>query len=213
MLEALTVRTDFRVQKWDADQVGYVLGKLDARKRQPFHAVNFAIKPSTFEMFRVAPYSDTTDYDCNLVTQAGWVALIGGIAGTTVTNKLSATHARIGVGTVTTAAAYADTALGGDTGGSSTTSYYQLVSGAPVITTASTPPTILLAATFGTSVANFSWAEFGTDNYTASGVTTTGLGASFIFVNHGISAQGTKVSGQVWTATVVFNCGYNTTLT
>lgn len=212
MLESLTVRTDFRVRRWDADQVDWTMRRKGIPGRQVNYR-NVTISPESFAAHDVAPYSDTTDRDCNLVTQAGWVALIGGIAGTTVTNKLSATHGRIGAGTVATAAAYADTALGGDTGGASTTSYYQLVSGAPVITTATTPPTILLAATFGTGVANFSWAEFGCDNYTASGVTTTGLGAGFIFLNHGVSAQGTKVSGQVWTATVVFNCGYNATLT
>jgi hypothetical protein len=209
MLEALTVATDFRVRRWDGDQVQWAARRL---ARLPRHG-SLTVHAREFDRLRVAPYSDTTDRDCNLVTQAGWVALIGGIAGTSITNKLSATHARIGVGTIATAAAYADTALGGDSGGSSTTSYYQLVSGAPVITTATTPPTVMLAATFGTSVANFSWAEFGCDNFTASGVTTTGLGASFIFLNHGISAQGTKVSGQVWTATVVFNCGYNAALT
>jgi hypothetical protein len=210
MLEALTVSTDFRVQRWDADHVGYVLAR---EKALTSRYANVTIRPQAFARHGVAPYSDTTDYDCNLVTQAGWVALTGGIAGTTITNKLSATHGRIGVGTIATAATYADTALGGDSGGASTTSYYQLVSAAPVITTATTPPTIMLAATFGTGVANFAWNEYGTDNYTASGVTTTGLGSNFILVNHGISAQGTKVSGQVWTATVVFNCGYNAALT
>jgi hypothetical protein len=204
--EGLTVATDFRVRRWDGDQVAWVL------RKQP-HRAGWEPDARYFERLRVAPYSDTTDRDCNLVTQAGWVALIGGIAGTTITNKLSASHGRIGVGTVTTAAAYADTALGGDTGSASTTSYYQLVSAAPVLTTATTPPTIMLAATFGAGVANFPWNEYGTDNYTASGVTTTGLGAGFLLFNHGISAQGTKVSGQVWTATVVFNCGYNAALT
>jgi hypothetical protein len=210
MHEGLTVSTDFRVRRWDADQVGYVLTREKALT--PRHA-NVTIRPETFARLRVKPYSDTTDYDCNLVTQAGWVALTGGIAGTTITNKLSASHGRIGVGTIATAAAYNDTQLGGDSGGSSTTSYYQLVSGAPVITTATTPPTIMLAATFGTGVANFAWAEFGVDNYTASGVTATGLGAGFLLFNHGVSAQGTKPAGQVWTATAVFNCGFNAALT
>jgi hypothetical protein len=210
--EAITVRTDFRVRRWDAGQVDWTLGQMGVPGRW-HQKPNLAIRPEAFARHGVAPYSDTLDRDCNLITQAGWVALLGGIAGTTVTNKLSATHARIGVGTISTAAAYTDTALGGDTGGSSTTSYYMLVSGAPVVSTAVTPPTITLAATFGTTVANFPWNEFGADNYTASGVTATGLGAGFILFNHGISAQSTKVSGQVWTATVTFSFGYNAALT
>lgn len=200
------VSTDFRVRRWDAEQVDWTLGRLGVQGRQRNKA-NVVIGPGTFAELGVAPYSDTTDRDCNLVVQAGWVALIGGIAATSIVNKFSATFGRIGAGTVTTAAAYSDVKLGGDTGGSSTTSYYQACMAAPTIVTSSAPPSMAFTATFGTGVANFSWQEFCIDNYSASGVTTTGL-SNVILLNHGISNQGAKVAGQVWTATATLNFGY-----
>lgn len=47
-------------------------------------------------------------------------------------------------------------------------------------------------SSFGSSEANFAWAEFAVFNASSSG----------IMLNRGVSAQGTKTSGQVWTATV-----------
>jgi hypothetical protein len=68
------------------------------------------------------------------------------------------------------------------------------------------PATLVFAATFGTSVANFAWAEFGIDNFTASSVTTQATGS--VFINHGISSQGTKASGQTWNMTATLNFGF-----
>jgi len=205
-LDQALVRTDFRVRRWDEDQVDWAMGRLGMPGRQRNHA-NVVICPREFAEHGVAPYSDTTERDCNLVVQQGWVALLGGIAGTSIVNKFSSTYGRIGVGTVSTVASYTDTKLGGDTGGSSTTSYYQACGAAPVIVTSSTPPTMTWTATFGTGVANFSWQEFGIDNYSASGVTITGL-SNVILLNHGISSQGTKASGTIWTATATLIFGY-----
>jgi hypothetical protein len=203
MRELVTVQTSLRVQRWDAEQVMWAAGKLG----RDLTARNIQISPWEFAGLGLEPYLDTLDENCNLVTQAGWVAILGSVAGTSITNKFTAANGRVCVGTVATAAAYSDTHLGGDTGGSSTTSYCKLVSGAPVITTASSPPTLAFTSVFGTAVANFAWAEFGTDNFTADGVTSTGLGAGFIFINHGISAQGTKATGQIWTAVETMTFG------
>ena len=189
------VRTSFRVERWDAGQADWT-----ARKAERDFGVT-GPDGKHFRYYGVKPYLVTQDDDCNIVLQAGWVALLGGIAGTTITNKLSATNGRIGVGTSTTAASWTQTALVGDTGSGSTTSYYQLVSAAPTISTTSSPATLTLSASFSGSVANFPWNEFGTDNYTASGVTTTGLGAGYILLNRGLSSQGTKTTGQVWVCT------------
>jgi hypothetical protein len=144
----------------------------------------------------------------NNVVQAGWVALLGGIAGTSITTKFGAANGRIGAGTSSTAVTYTQTALVGDTGSASTTSYYQLVSTAPVITTSSTPPTLVFTATFGTAVANFTWAEFGTDNFTTSSVTATTFGGSFLFFNRGLATMGTKASGATWVVTETIQFGY-----
>jgi len=194
MQEFSNVRTDIVVRRWDADQTRYVAGKLGW---QP--------EAADFDFYGVAPYLTTTEYDANLLTTAGWGALLGGIAGTTITTKFSNTAGRIGVGTSSTAATAADTKLGGDTGGASTTSYYQLVSAAPTINL-TVPATLVFTASFGSSVANFAWNEFGIDNFTASSVTTQATGS--VFINHGISAQGTKASGQTWNMTATLNFGY-----
>lgn len=205
--EQIRVSTSLRVQRWDEDQARWA-----ARRLGMAWVPGLAITPARFAQAGVRPYSATRDDDCNLVTQAGWTAVLGGIAGTTMTNKFSAANARIGIGTSSTAATYTDTFLGGDTGSASTTSYYQLVSTAPVITVAASPPTLVFQATFGAGVAAFAWNEFGTDNYTASGVTTQGLGGGYFLFNHGISGQGTKLSGEIWTATEVLSWGYTAVL-
>lgn len=200
--EFIPVRTSFNVKRWDAEQTEWALRRIDR------DAVGWlrrgrdvTISAETFARLGVAPYSETQDEDCNLVTQAGWVAILGSIAGTSIATKFSASAGRVGAGTVSTTASYTDAHLGGD--GNSTTAWYKLVSGAPAIATGSTPPTLTFAATFGTSAGNFAWAEFGTDNGTADSNTVSG-----VFLNHGISAQGTKVSGQTWTATETLTFGY-----
>lgn len=202
MQELASVRTDILVRRWDADQTNYVKGRL-------LRAGNIGFldpREYHFDALGVKPYSVTEDTDCNLIVHAGWAALLGGIAGTSIGTKFSGSAGRIGVGTSSTAATAADVQLGGDTGGSSTTSYYQLVSGAPVITTSVAPATLVFTATFGSGNANYAWNEFGIDNGTASSVTTTSTG--YVFINHGISAQGTKASGQTWNITATLNFGF-----
>jgi hypothetical protein len=205
MRDFVAVRTSFNVKRWDAEQTDWAARNLRKfRERPPW----WEPQGSHFAQLGVAPYSETQDDDCNLVVQNGWVSLLGGIAGTTIAAKYSATNGRIGVGTSATAAAYAQTYLQGDTGSASTTSYYQLCGVAPTIVTATTPPTLTFTATFATGVANFAWAEFGTDNGSASGVYLNGLAGGFVLLNRGVSAQGTKVSGQTWTATEIITFGY-----
>jgi hypothetical protein len=211
------VRTDFRVDRWDAEQTAWVLRRMDReadtvlrRITQPRAGFAGQREPvsDAFTAYGVRPYSTTIEENCNLVVLGGWAAMLGSIAGTSITNKFSASQGRIGVGTSSTAAAATQTFLQGDTGGASTTSYYQLVSGAPTISTGSSPATLVFTASFGTGNANFAWAEFGTDNWSASGVTAQSLGASEVFFNRGVSSQGTKASGQTWTATETIQFGF-----
>jgi hypothetical protein len=213
--EFAAVKTDLTVRRWDAGQTAWALARMEreasavlTRLCQQDGAGRLEVTGALLSHYGVSPYSMTTDENCNMVVLGGWAALLGGIAGTSVTNKFSGTFGRIGVGTSATAAAATQTFLQGDTGGASTTSYYQLVSGAPVISTAAAPSTLVLTASFGTGNANFAWAEFGSDNYNASGVTAQGLGAALVFFNRGVSAQGTKAAGQTWTATETISFGY-----
>lgn len=207
--EFAAVSTSLLIKKWTAEQTAFALRKADSDALALLQAgENVTVHEATFARYGIEPFEVWQRDNVNNVLQAGWVALLGGIAGTSITNKFSATNGRIGVGTSSTAVSYTQTALQGDTGGSSTTSYYKLVSGAPTISTGSSPPTLVFTSAFGTAVANFAWNEFGTDNYTADGVTTTGLGAGVIFFNRGQVAMGTKVSGQTWTATETISFGF-----
>ena len=201
--EAGGIHTDFRVRRWDADQTAWAARKAGVEDLLPR---GLTIRPELFRQYKIDPYSDTADYDCNLIVSAGWVALLGGVAGTTMSPKFGAANARIGVGTSSTAAAYANTTLTGDTGVASTTSYFKLCSGAPVIATGSSPPTLTFTSVFGTAVANFAWQEFGTDAGTADSVSNATTGGTFF--NRGVSAQGTKAAGQTWTATETISFGY-----
>jgi len=208
MKELAIVQTSFGVQRWDEDATAWTLRKLGYGDTRPPMPADLGLTPAQFAAAGVKPYSETVEENCNMIVQQGWVWLLGGVAGTTMATKFSASNGRIGVGTSSTAAAYTQTYLQGDTGSSSTTSYYQLVSGAPTISTGSTPPTLVFAASFGTGVANFAWAEFGTDNANASGVYLNGLAGGYGLFNRGVSSQGTKASGQTWTATETISLGY-----
>jgi hypothetical protein len=197
------VRTDFKVERWDAEQTEWVTRRVRSSRR---FRPGIDLIPAVFRYFKVDPYSVTVDENCNMIVQAGWVALLGGVAGTTMSPKFGAANARIGVGTSATAAAYAQTTLQGDTGAASTTSYFKLCSGAPTISTGSAPATLTFSAVFGTSVANFAWQEFGSDAGTADSVSNATTGGTFF--NRGVSSQGTKASGQTWTATETISFGY-----
>ncbi len=206
MSERIGVRTSFHVERWDEEQTAWAMRRIGFGDWLPPPGPTGGITPGQFASVGVEPYLVTQDDDCNLITEQGWAALLGSVAGTSITTKFSATQARIGVGTSSTAANGADTKVTGDTGSASTTSYYKLVNGAPVITTTGVIGTLVFVSVFGTAVANFVWAEFGTDNGSADGVTITATNP--VFLNHGISAQGTKASGQTWTATETLSFGY-----
>jgi len=172
--------TLWRVDRWDAEATERLARLLG---RQPLGA-DFAERG-------VRPYL-TTVVDGNLITTNGWTRLSNLLTNQGATQALDATHTRIGVGNSNTAETYADTDLGAAAG--SANRWFQLVSGAGSLGTR----TLAFSATFGTADGNFTWNEFGIDvGNTASGNTVAAL-----LWNHkaGI-AQGTKASGQTWTAT------------
>lgn len=192
----VAVSTTLLVQRWDAEATDWLRARYPAGD----------LTPERFGQYRIRPYSVTEDVDCNLVVQNGWIALLGGVAGTTMSPKFGAANARVGVGTSSTAAAFAQTTLIGDTGAASSTSYFKLCSGAPTIATGSAPVTLTFTAVFGSAVANFAWNEFGSDAGTADSVSNATTGGTFF--NRGVSAQGSKVGGQTWTATETISFGY-----
>jgi hypothetical protein len=172
--------THWRVDRWDEDQTRWVKGKSGLA----------APTGDDFMRAGVMPYEMSTVVG-NLITNAGWTRIMNLLTNQGATQALDSTHARIGVGNSNTAEAYTDTDLGAAAG--SANRWFQLVSGAGTLGTR----TLAWSATFGTADGNFAWNEFGIDQGTASGNTVTA-----ILLNHkaGI-AQGTKASGQTWTAT------------
>ena len=133
------------------------------------------------------PYS-VTEVHGNLITNAGWTRVLTLLTGGSG-QAMDATHTRIGAGNGTTAADYADTDLAG------ASKWFEPVSGAATLGTRS----MQFTATFGASVANFDWEEFGID--ITSGTASAGSTVGAVLFNRRVSAQGTKASGQIWTAT------------
>jgi hypothetical protein len=171
--------TLWRVKRWDEEQTAWATRRLN---RAPIDL--------DFRALGVRPYR-VTEFAGNLITNAGWTRLMNLLTNQGATQAFDATHTRIGVGNSNTAEAYADTDLGAAAGSSNR--WFQLVSGAGTLGTR----TLSWSATFASGDGNFAWNEFGIDQGTASGNTVTA-----VLLNHkaGI-AQGTKASGQTWTAT------------
>lgn len=187
-------KTIWTVDRWDAEQTRDALCMLGVK--DPERAIErrgdrgFALLPSQFARVGIKPYLSTV-VEGNLITNAGWTRLMNLLTAQSATQALDATHARIGVGNSNTAETYTDTDLGAAAG--SANRWFQLVSGAGTLGTR----TLAFSATFGTADGNFAWNEFGLDFGTASGNTVTAP-----LFNHKASiAQGTKASGQTWTAT------------
>lgn len=177
-LESGVGKTLWLVERYDEDATAWLTRKLG---RAPIGA--------DFATARIGSYR-TTDVFGNLITNAGWTRLMNLLTNQGATQALDATHARIGAGNGSTAEAYTDTDLSAAAG--SANRWFQLVSGAGTLGTR----TLSFSASFGTADGNFAWAEFGIDFGTASGNTVTAP-----LFNRKVSSQGTKASGQTWTAT------------
>lgn len=198
--EFAAVATSLLIHKWDEEQTEWVARKAERDSLRVLRENgNVHIEPPVFAYYGVEPYEVFQRDNANMILQAGWAALLGGIAGTSIATKWSSTVGRIGVGDSTTAAAYTQTDLQ-----ASASKYYQLCGAAPTVTTSSSPPTLVFSATFGTGVANFAWNEFVTDEGTAS---NTGPVVA-VCLNRGQVAMGTKASGQTWTATETISFGF-----
>lgn len=172
--------TIWLVRKWDADQTDWVARRTGIT----------APLPADFGRLGVDPY-EVRETVGNVITTAGWTRLLNlGIASGGL-QAYDGTHTRIGVGTGTTPAEAA-----GDTdliGAQTTNRYWKLVDSRSVSSNVLT-----IVATFGSGVAEFAWNEFGIDQGQTSG--TGAVVAPLLNHRVGIS-QGTKASGQTWTAT------------
>jgi hypothetical protein len=136
------------------------------------------------------PY-EINDIPGNLLTTAG-IGRIVTLLNAGTGNLITTTTARVGVGNGVGTAAIGDTDLSAAAG--SANRWFQTC-------TVTTPSNVLtFAATFASADGNFAWNEFGIDIGTAT--VTSGNTVNAVLLNHKTSiAQGTKASGQTWTAT------------
>lgn len=138
---------------------------------------------------------------------SGNVLLYGGASvlwdrlteGSPTIGVLDSTNAVIGVGTSATAAAATQTNL--QAADDASNRYYKTVAAQPTHTdgTTSAAATCTFSSSFGTSVANFAWAEF------VIGRGTQGAGGTAVLaraLNRRVFAFGTKTSSDTWTLTV-----------
>lgn len=182
LAEGARWRCDWRVYRWDVEQTARAAALCG---RQP--------GPVEFARLGIRPY-DTSKVAGNLLTTAGLnrlTALAIAAGGQGLTN----TACRIGVGNGAGTAAIGDTDLSASAG--SANRWFQAM--------AATYPqqangVITLQSVFGTADGNFAWQEFGIDVGTPT--VTSGNTVAALLFNHKTSiAQGTKASGQTWTAT------------
>jgi hypothetical protein len=198
LVESGRERTKLVIEKWDDDQTRWLHRKMNLPQ-------SVTIPGRIFRTFDLIPYEEFT-YNGNLITRAGWNQLfVGGFAGTTGT-KFSATVGRIGIGTSTSAASAADTALTSIAGLSGSGSNWILCGATPTLSTAGTPCTAIFVATFGANDAVGAWQEFavdqGTANSTAGTPTVTAVAP---MMNHSTNiGAGTKAGG-TWTATATLS--------
>lgn len=195
--ELSVVQTDFMVRRWDAEQTAWALDRM--RHRLADSQLRWVPEPTAevFDHYGVRPYSETLDENCNNVLSAGWALLLA-VAGRSAI-IFSSTIGRIGIGDSSTAVSFTQTDLQ-----ASTNKTYVLCGVAPTIQTATSPASWVFTASFGSSNANYAWQEFITDQGTA---TNTGPVVATC-LNRGVSAQGTKASGQTWSVTETLSFGF-----
>lgn len=192
-------RTHWNVYRWDDDATSWVSRQLGG---EPAGRRGF-VQPSArdFAEYGVAPYEQSVVYG-NLITNAGWRRIVD-LAIAAGGQAWDSTHTRIGAGNGTGTAAGNSTDLTAASG--TANRFFQPVSNAGTATSGTGTSgtgssTLAFASTFGTADGNFAWNEFGIDQGTATGSTVT---ATLLNLKTSIS-QGTKASGQTWTATCTF---------
>ena len=133
---------------------------------------------------------EVTECDGNIVVTAGWTRITTLLnAGTG--NLISSSTARVGAGNGSTAVVIGDTDLSAAAG--SANRWFQNA-------TVSVPsaPVLQFVAVFGTADGNFSWNEWCIDIGASN---TSGNTVNATLLNRKVASNGTKASGQTWTAT------------
>jgi hypothetical protein len=187
-------RTQFKVEKYDLDQVTWTR----ARDYDGPRLIRPGVEPigPDFVRVRCAPFETHVEEDCNLITDAGWTYIMNGFAGSVITKFVNAASGRIGLGITATAVTYGDVALSGI--GALTTANWKPINAVPTVGNHTTG--LILATTFGLTEANgVPILEFATDLGTTSTLSAASVAP---MLTHGLSSPGTKTGAQVWNATV-----------
>lgn len=129
---------------------------------------------------------EVLDVPGNMLLNAGIARLLDLLIGAGG-QALNSTHCRVGVGDSTTAASAGQTDLQ-----AATNKYFKLCT-----SVSRSSQTVTVVASFGSSVANFAWEEWGIDFGTADGTTVTAP-----LLNRKVTTMGTKASGSTWELTV-----------
>jgi hypothetical protein len=191
--------TNFQVEKWDAGQIAWTL----TRDYDDLRLISQGAEPlaADFARLRCCPFEVYLKEDANLITNAGWVNIMGGIAGTTPTKFVNATTGRIGLGVSATAVTAADTALGSVAGLSANN--WKVINAVPTVGSGTGAGNgLILSAQFITTDANgAAIAEFAADMGTTNTNVVTAQGT---FFSHGNATPGTKTSAQTWNATISY---------
>lgn len=198
MGEAGLVRGAYQISRYDRDATDWVSAKLGGERAG--HAGFVQPSDADFARYNVNPY-DVSEPIANLLTQAGWGRVLLLTVASGATQAFDATHCRIGVGTATAAATTGQTDLQAPSGATGSR-FWQLVTGIGTTGTGTGTARLTLVATVGTADANFAWQEFAVDQggtATATGTTSGPVVAPLL--SRAVSSQGTKASGQTWTAT------------
>jgi hypothetical protein len=180
--DAVKWQAHLTIEKWgevETAELTRILGH--APKPEDFHA--YAVRP--FEVAQVAN---------NLLTTAGLTrltSLLTGGGGQALTN----TACRLGVGNGAGTAAVGDTDLSAAAG--SANRWFQVMDATYPSAAAGV---VTFRATFGSGDGNFAWNEWGIDVGTPT-VSSGNTVAALLFNHKTAIAQGTKASGQTWTAT------------
>lgn len=177
--ESAKWHAELLVRKYDQEQT------LRAKK-------SGILTPSDEDFARLGmkPY-EVVHTDGNLVTTAGW-GRITTLLNAGTGNLIATATVRVGAGNGSTAAAIGDTDLSAAAG--STNRWFQTST-----VTIPSSPVIQAVAAFGTADGNFTWNEWCLDVGTAT--VSSGNTVNAVLLNRKVASNGTKASGQTWTAT------------
>lgn len=161
-------------------------------------ALGLKREPISHELLMFCSPDDFIEAEGNLLTRQGKKRLMDRLLGTASNQALDATHCRIGVGDSSASAIDTQTDLQ-----ATTNKYFKLVDSAPSVGTGASAGVGTFVATFGTTVGNFVWNEWGIDGGTGSTATVTAdTNATPGLINRKVTALGTKTASAVWVFTV-----------